>query len=162
MKKTEDEINSIAKAVSESYDDEELRNTFLDLSVQLYVNSIPEAAIPINVVFRIVEQPFKIPFVAAILLSSNSQKPELTEEILSKVGVIIQGHLEVGAWREVKLVLRFLGCLQGILQGDGVFPLLEELFARAVDLQTASSEDVSNLQLCNEFKLNELCLGPRS
>lgn len=162
MKKTEDETNSIAKAVSESYDDEELRNTFLDISMQLYVASIPEAAIPIDVVFRIVEQPFKIPFVAAILLSSNSQKPELTEEILSRIGTIIQGHLEVGAWREVKLLLRFLGCLQGILQGDGVFPLLEELFARAVDLQTASSEDVSNLQGCNGFELNESSLGPRS
>ena len=147
MKKTEDEINSIAKAVSESHDDEELRNTFIDLSMQLYVAFTPNAVILINVVLRIVEQPFKIPFVAAILLSSNSQKPELTEEILSRVGTIIQGHLEAGAWREVKHVLRFLGCLQGILEGDGVFPILEELFARAVDLQTASSEDVRNRQL---------------
>lgn len=58
---------------------------------------------------------------------------------------VIQEYLEAGHWRPVKLVLRFLACLQGLLEEDGVFPLLEELFSRAVDLQTASSEDVSTL-----------------
>ena len=62
---------------------------------------------------------------------------------MAKARTVIQEHLEAGAWREVKLVLRFLGCLQGLLEGDGVFPVLEDLFSRAVDLQTASSEDVS-------------------
>ena len=52
----------------------------------------------------------------------------------------------MGAWREVKLVLRFLACLQGLLEGEGVFPILEDLFSRAVDLQTASSEDVSTTE----------------
>ena len=55
----------------------------------------------------------------------------------------MQHYLEAGYWREVKLVLRFLACLQGLFEEDGVFPLLEELFSRAVDLQTSSSEDVS-------------------
>ena len=96
---------------------------------------------------RVVEQPFKIPFIAAIVLVVNPSKPELAQEILEKVGIVIQERLEVGAWREVKLVLRFLGCLQGLLEGDGVFPILEELFSRAVDLQTASSEDVSLIYL---------------
>lgn len=96
---------------------------------------------------RVVEQPFKIPFIAAILLVVNPSKPEIAEEILAKAGIVIQEHLDVGAWREVKLVLRFLGCLQGLLVGDGVFPILEELFSRAVDLQTASSEDVSLIDL---------------
>jgi len=64
---------------------------------------------------------------------------------LSKAVVAIQEHLEAGAWREVKLVLRLLGCLQGILEEDGVFPILDEFFSRAVDLQTASSEDVSTM-----------------
>ena len=96
---------------------------------------------------RVVEQPFKIPFIAAIVLVVNPSKPELAQEILEKAGTVIQERLEVGAWREVKLVLRFLGCLQGLLEGDGVFPILEELFSRAVDLQTASSEDVSLIYL---------------
>jgi nuclear cap-binding protein subunit 1 len=51
--------------------------------------------------------------------------------------------LERGSWREVKLLLRFLGCLQDLYDGDGVFAILDELFLRAVDLQVASPEDVS-------------------
>ena len=79
------------------------------------------------------------------MLVVNPTKPEVAQEILAKAGTAIREHLEAGAWREVKLVLRFLGCLQGLLEGDGVFPILEELFSRAVDLQTASLEDVSML-----------------
>jgi len=89
-----------------------------------------------------VEQPFKIPFVAAIVLFANPQKHELTQDILKRAEDAIQRYLENGSWREVKLVLRFLGCLQGLFEGDGMFTVLEELFSRAVDLQTASSEDV--------------------
>ena len=74
----------------------------------------------------------------------NPQKSELVADMLQKACGAIRQYLEIGSWREVKLVLRFLGCLQGLLEGDGVFPVLEELFSRAVDLQTASSEDVCN------------------
>lgn len=100
-----------------------------------------------------VEQPLKIPFVAAVIVVINPQKSELVAEILQKASGAIRQHLELGFWREVKLVLRFLGCLQGILEGDGVFPVLEELFSRAVDLQTASSEDVSNSHRSHGSKL---------
>ena len=93
---------------------------------------------------RAVEQPFKIPFIAAIVIAVNLQKSEVTQEILVRARSTIQKYLEAGAWREVKLMLRLLGCLQGLLEGDGVFPILEEFFSRAVDLQTASSEDVSD------------------
>lgn len=92
--------------------------------------------------FRVTEQPLKIPFVAAIVLVVNSQKSEIAAEVLSKVGEALQGCINSGSWRDVKLLLRFLGCLQGLLEGEGVFQILEELFSRAVDLQTASSEDV--------------------
>lgn len=91
----------------------------------------------------VVEQPFKIPFAAAILLVVNPRKAELVQEFLARAATALQIHLRCGCWREVKLVLRFLACLQGVLEGDGVFPILDELFSRAVDLQTASSEDVS-------------------
>lgn len=37
MKKTEDEISSIAKIVADGYEDEELKTTFVELAVQLYV-----------------------------------------------------------------------------------------------------------------------------
>lgn len=97
---------------------------------------------PANAIASILEQPFKVPFVAAIVLVINPQKPEIAQEMLSRAAKAMQENLQKGAWREVKLVLRFLACLQGLLEGDGVFPILEELFSRAVDLQTASSEDV--------------------
>lgn len=89
-----------------------------------------------------VEQPLKIPFVAAIVLLANAQKPELTADVLAKVKAALQQRLEIGAWREVKLYLRLLGCLQAMFEGDGVFTILEELFSRAADLQMKSSEDV--------------------
>lgn len=91
---------------------------------------------------RIVEQPLKIPFVAAIVLLANVHKPELTTDVLAKIGESLQRQLDQGVWREVKLYLRFLSCLQGMLEGDGVFTILEELFSRAADLQMKSSEDV--------------------
>lgn len=90
----------------------------------------------------VVEQPLKIPFVAAIVLAANPQKYDLTQDVIKRAEDAMQRYLENGSWREVKLVLRFLGCLQGLFEGDGVFTVLEELFSRAVDLQTASSEDV--------------------
>ena len=79
------------------------------------------------------------------MLATNTLKSELVHEVLAKAVTGLQGHLESGAWREVKLILRFLGCLQGILAEDGIFPVLEELFSRAADLQTDSSEDVSSI-----------------
>lgn len=54
-----------------------------------------------------------------------------------------QEKLETGNWRIFKLLLRFLACLQGLFEGEGIFSVLDELFSRAVDLQAASSEDVS-------------------
>ena len=94
------------------------------------------------VLSRVVEQPLKIPYIAAIVMVINQKKPAVTEEVLAKIGSYLQDSLRVGEWRGVKLLLRFLACVQGLLQADGVFPILGELFDRAVDLQTASSEDV--------------------
>jgi nuclear cap-binding protein subunit 1 len=84
----------------------------------------------------------KIPFVAATALFAYNNKPELGTELLNKAASALQKYIDSGSWREVKLLVRFLGCLQPLFEGDGIFTLLEELFARAVDLQTASSEDV--------------------
>ena len=76
-------------------------------------------------------------------MACNLERPELAQVIIETVGSSVQKHMQAGAWRQVKLGLRMLSCLQGILEADGVFPILEELFSRAVDLQTTSSEDVS-------------------
>lgn len=92
---------------------------------------------------RVQEQPFKIPFIAAAVLYTNKDKPEFLDVILSKTGAGIQAALDQGQWRSLKLLLRFFGSLQDVLEGEGVFGLLEELFNRAADLQSASTEDVS-------------------
>ena len=55
--------------------------------------------------------------------------------------------IDDGCWREVKFYLRFLGSLQGLWEGEGVFPILEELFSKAVELQTNSSDDTIGLEL---------------
>jgi nuclear cap-binding protein subunit 1 len=47
-----------------------------------------------------------------------------------------------GEWREVKLLMKFLGSLQGLLDGEGVFSVLQDLLTKAVDLQTENNEEV--------------------
>ncbi|KAL9596210.1 MAG: hypothetical protein Q9219_005962 [cf. Caloplaca sp. 3 TL-2023] len=130
LKKTDEEIKYIAATVAEHREDEEIRRSFSDLILQL-----------------ITEQALKIPFVAGVTLTLNNQAPELTEEVLVKVTASLNEQFRAGAWREVKLLLRFLACLQGLLEDDGVFPILDELFSRSVDLQTASSEDSLGLEI---------------
>lgn len=117
---------TISKTIAENYFDTDLTNAFLDLAVSLST-----------------EQPLKIPFIAAIVLQTNTQKPEFTEEVLKKVGEALQKFIDQGHWREAKLMLRFLACLQGLFMGDGIFPILDDLFSRAGELQANSNDDVS-------------------
>ena len=91
---------------------------------------------------RVSEQPNKIVFVAAAALYANKDRPELVAELLLKTGTLTQQYVDAGDWRRFKLMMRFLACLQGIFNDDGVFSVLEELFQRTIDLQTASPEDV--------------------
>ncbi|KIV85171.1 hypothetical protein PV11_00901 [Exophiala sideris] len=130
IRKAEEDVAIIAKTLAENYFDHDLTTGFVDLVAQL-----------------IVEQPLKIPFVAAIVLLANIHKPELTVDVLAKIGEALQNRLDQGVWREVKLYIRFLSCLQGMFEGDGVFSILEELFSRAADLQMKSSEDSLGLEL---------------
>ena len=84
----------------------------------------------------------KIPFVAAIILYANEKNGQITSDVLSLVAERAQAAIKDGAWRSFKLLLRLVACLQDVLEGEGVFPILEDLFGQAVDLQTASSDDV--------------------
>lgn len=126
MRPWHEEVRSIADLMTDNYDDELLRGNFVDLILQLAL-----------------EQPLKTPFTAAVVLVANTNKPELIDRLLTKLAGAIEARIAEGEWRDVKLYLKLLACLQSLLEGDGVFPVLEELFSRAVDLQTASSEDVS-------------------
>ncbi|KAK4973197.1 hypothetical protein LTR28_011858 [Elasticomyces elasticus] len=130
LRNAEDEALNIAKITAENWDDQYIKDTFCEISILL-----------------VLEQPFKIPFVAACVLHANTQNSEITTEILARAGAKAQGFLETGGWKEVKLLLRFFACLHSLFEDAGVFPILDELFNRAVDLQTASSEDTLGLEL---------------
>ncbi|KAK5993358.1 Nuclear cap-binding subunit 1-like protein [Cladobotryum mycophilum] len=130
LRRWAEEVQSIARMVADNYDDENLRNTFVGLVLQL-----------------VIEQPLKTPFVAAVVLVANTLKPELVDVILTRTAQETETQIGQGEWRDVKLYLKFLACLQACLEGDGVFPLLEELFSRAADLQTASSEDTIGTEI---------------
>jgi nuclear cap-binding protein subunit 1 len=93
---------------------------------------------------RLIEQPFKIPVVAAIALYGNEVKPEIATEAMKRVGERAQEALNAGEWKEFKLLLRFFACLQPLYEDEGVFPLLSQLFDTVVDLQSANENDVSN------------------
>jgi nuclear cap-binding protein subunit 1 len=126
MRPWHEEVQAIATLFTDNWDDELLRGNFVDLALQLAV-----------------EQPLKTPFVAAVVLVANVTMPEVVDLLLAKLAASVEKGIKAGEWRDVKLYLKLLACLQGCLEGEGIFPLLEGLFERAVDLQTASSEDVS-------------------
>ncbi|KAH6840844.1 MIF4G like-domain-containing protein [Chaetomium sp. MPI-CAGE-AT-0009] len=130
MRPWHDEVQAIATLFTDNWDDELLRGNFVDLVLQLAV-----------------EQPLKTPFVAAVVLVANTARPEVVDMLLVKLAALVEGKIGAGEWREAKLYLKLLACLQGCLEGEGVFPVLEELFARAVDLQTASSEDTIGTEI---------------
>lgn len=125
LRRWHEEVQSLAQVIADNHDSEDLRGTFVNLSLQIAQ-----------------EQPLKTPFVAAVVVGVNALRPELAGEVLDKAAAETEAKIRAGEWREVKLYLKLLACLQSCLTGDGVFPLLEELFSRAVDLQTASSDDV--------------------
>ncbi|KAL6702702.1 Nuclear cap-binding protein subunit 1 [Coniothyrium glycines] len=126
----QDEAIEIAKYLGEHFDDERLRSDFFDVFVQL-----------------ILEQPFKIPFVAAVALYGNDVKPEITVEAMKRVGDRAQDALNAGEWKEFKLLLRFFACMQSLYLEDGVFTFLGQLFDTVVDLQSANENDVVGIEL---------------
>jgi len=108
-----------------NFDDDQVRGDLLDILIQL-----------------VVEQPLKIPIVSSIVLYANDKTPEAAKEVIARAGRKAQSAVILGDWREFKLILRFFSLLQGILDGEGVLQIFDDLFDRAVDLQTKSSKDV--------------------
>ncbi|KAI9728764.1 MAG: hypothetical protein M1828_002870 [Chrysothrix sp. TS-e1954] len=136
LHKPEDDAAAIGRRIAEHSSDDIFCNHTFEFIPQL-----------------IVEQPFKIPFIAAIVRHVNLHKPELANRFMEKIADRTQASLDKGQWRSLKLLLRFLGCLQPLFEDDGVFSLLDELFNRAVDLQAASSEDALGLELAKIIML---------
>ncbi|KAF1957449.1 hypothetical protein CC80DRAFT_443692 [Byssothecium circinans] len=126
----QDEAIEIAEHIRDHYDDEQVQAQFFDVFVQL-----------------VVDQPFKIPFVAAVAFYANQLKPEFTVEAIKRVGDRLQEALAEGQWRDFKLLLRFLACLQPVFEEDGIFAFLGQLFDTVVDLQSANENDVVGIEL---------------
>lgn len=72
-----------------------------------------------------------------MVLVANSQNAEAGKLIVEEAGKAVQQCLNEGTFTRVKLLLRFLGCVQGMLEGSGVYPLLNSI----VDKATASLAD---------------------
>ncbi|KAI1312766.1 MIF4G like-domain-containing protein [Xylaria venustula] len=130
LRRWHEEVQSIAQVIADGHDDQELQTSFLELVPQM-----------------VLEQPLKIPFVAAVVLVVNSLKPEILDTLLARITSATEEKVKEGEWRDVKLYLKFLACLQSCLEGDGLFSVLDGLFSRAVDLQTASSDDTIGTEL---------------
>ncbi|KAH7393172.1 nuclear cap-binding complex, subunit NCBP1/CBP80 [Cadophora sp. MPI-SDFR-AT-0126] len=133
VKRVEDEVYSIAKTVCDNFEDEELKESFYELVVQL-----------------VVEQPFKIPFVAAVVLVANTMRKDgqaVAEEVLRRTALRTNAAIARGEWRETKLLMKFLGSLQGLLDGEGVWTVLQDILTKAVDLQTENNEETIGPEL---------------
>lgn len=77
-------------------------------------------------------------------LVANSQNPEAGKLIVEEAGKAVQQYLLDGEFTRVKLLLRFLGCVQGMLEGEGVYPLLNNIVNKAT---TALAEGEVGLAL---------------
>ncbi|EWC48300.1 hypothetical protein DRE_02404 [Drechslerella stenobrocha 248] len=133
--KVEDSIRSIAKSLSAHWDHEAIRKGFVSL-----------------VKFLVVEQPFKIPFVAAIVLCANAQKHEIGKLVLDEFAAQLQEYLDRCEWRNFKLMLRFMGSVSCMLDGEGVATLLNDLATLTGDLaaeggSSGLSEELSHVIL---------------
>lgn len=121
---------NLARVAADNWEDEYVRDAFCTVALKL-----------------VLEQPFKLPFVTAVVLFAHTEKPEVAKEVIERAGAQLQENLDKGNWRNVKLSLRFLACLSRLFEQDGIFAILDELFGRAVDLQTASAEDTVGIEL---------------
>lgn len=114
----------------DNYEDEYVKETFTVVALKL-----------------VVEQPFKIPFVAGVVLYANADKAEIARDVIENAATQLQDFMNQGQWREFKLMLRFLACLSPLFEEDGILPILDGLFENAVDLQTASPDDSVGIEL---------------
>ncbi|KAK8012681.1 cap binding protein [Apiospora marii] len=130
LRRWHEEIQTTAHMVADNYEKEEVKSNFLELVPQI-----------------VVEQPLKTPFVAAVVLVANSIQPDVATDVLARIAPLTEEKIKLGEWRDVKLYLKLLACLQSCLEGDGLFPILEELFNRAVELQTSNSDDTIGTEL---------------
>lgn len=95
----------------------------------------------------IIQQPFKIPFIATVVLLINSTNPEIAQLVVEETVTLAKKHIGDGDLRSFKLELRFLGCLNGMLEDTGILPLVEAIIERARILQESGDEELP-IELC--------------
>ncbi|KAF2273183.1 uncharacterized protein EI97DRAFT_436238 [Westerdykella ornata] len=120
----------LALGLDENFDDTYLQNEFFNIMIQL-----------------ILEQPFRIPYLALVVIYTNSVNTDIATDALKRIATRTQDALSKGNWAEFKLLLRFLACVQSEFEGDGVFSFLEQLFDTVVDLQSSNENDVVGIEL---------------
>lgn len=158
-----EEARGIAQLLADNYDDLRLRETFADLALQLVVEQPLKTPFVAAVMLVLNTLSHKAPQAQqgqsngggedggddTKMEETASEAPKeepctaLLDDVLARVAAAVEEKVKVGEWRTVKLYLKLLACLSNALDGEGVFPILDALFDRAVELQTASSEDVS-------------------
>lgn len=109
----------------------------------------------VNITVRVIEQPFKIPFVAAIILVANSKNEEVGKQIVEEFRSHAQGYLDECQWRPFKLILRFLACLSSLFSDDGIMILLDDIANFAGEV---ASGDSSNVRLMNSGAPCQMCI----
>lgn len=153
------EIRGVAQLLADNYDDLRLREGFVDLALQLVIEQPLKTPFVAAVVLAVNTLSYKAQVPPAAQNGTEDTTMEegveapaepvaepttaVVDDLLAKATNAIEEKVKAGEWREVKLYLKLLACLQNCLEGEGVFPILDTLFDRAVELQTASSEDVS-------------------
>ncbi|KAF2218989.1 MIF4G like-domain-containing protein [Elsinoe ampelina] len=125
----ETEISEIVSIVVQNSGDDFVRDTFCDLALSL-----------------VVEQPCKVLHVAAAVRGVNAKRPEVVADLVERAGVVVERAIRRGDWKGVKLGLRFLGAIGGVVE-EGVVAVLEDLFNKAVDLQSTNPEETLGPEL---------------
>ena len=98
--------------------------------------------IDLGFIDRVVEQPFKIPFVAAIALYANHRNADAGKTILKEFTERCQNHLDCGEWKKFKLVLRFLACSSSMISNPGLETILNSLISFAEKLASEGNNKV--------------------
>ncbi|KIV99622.1 uncharacterized protein PV09_08688 [Verruconis gallopava] len=126
----QDQCAGFGRDIANNFDDDQVRGPLLDTLVDM-----------------LCEQPLKIPFLAAVALYANNLNADVGRELIARASKKMASALATSEWRDFKLLLRFHACLQGILEGVGVFQILNQIFDWVIDLQSASADDALGLEL---------------
>ncbi|KAI5803149.1 MIF4G like-domain-containing protein [Geopyxis carbonaria] len=121
--KIEDALQNVATGFIQNFDNEEFRASYLDCLHDL-----------------VIEQPFKIPFVATVIRVANLEKEEVAKVVVEHMGAALQKFLQLGLFTQVKLLMRFFACLGNVIGDDGVRPLLEQIIEKLPDYNKEGDE----------------------